>query len=191
VTPRARDALLGALRAHRPADAAETRDLRRFLDFVAAHPDPFDRRIVEGHLTGSAVVTSADGARVLLVRHRKLQRWLQPGGHAEPGERSGEEVALREAREETGLLELELHPRAPRPLDLDVHRFPARGTDPAHDHLDLRYHVVASGTRIVGHPEETDDVRWFTWDEAVSLDIDAGLRRALAKARNPEGFTRT
>jgi 8-oxo-dGTP pyrophosphatase MutT (NUDIX family) len=190
VTLSAREVLLGALRAHRPADAAETRDLRRFLDFVAAHPDPFDRRIVEGHLTGSAVVTSADGARVLMVRHRKLQRWLQPGGHAEPGERSGEDVALREAREETGLQGLELHPLAPRPLDLDVHRFPARGTEPAHDHLDLRYHVVAPGTRIVGDPVETDDVRWFTWDDALALDLDAGLRRALAKARHPAGFTR-
>lgn len=182
--------LVDALRRHRPADAAEARDRERFLEFVARHPDPFDRRIVEGHLTGSAVVMSGDGQCVLLVRHRKLQRWLQPGGHAEPGERSGEGVALREAREETGLVGLELHPMAPRPLDLDIHRFPARGADPEHDHLDLRYLVVAAGTQIVRHEGETDDIRWFGWDEAGGLDLDAGLHRALAKARQHETFTR-
>jgi 8-oxo-dGTP pyrophosphatase MutT (NUDIX family) len=181
--------LVDALRRHEPADAAEARDRERFLEFVARHRDPFDRRIAEGHLTGSALVTSADGQHVLLVRHRKLQRWLQPGGHAEPGERSGEEVALREAREETGLVGLELHPMAPRPLDLDIHRFPARGTEPEHDHLDLRYLVVAAATQIVRHEGETDDVRWFGWDEVGGLDLDAGLHRALAKARRHETFT--
>lgn len=181
--------LVHALRRHEPADAAEARDRERFLEFVGRHPDPFDRRIVEGHLTGSAVVMSGDGQRVLLVRHRKLQRWLQPGGHAEPGEGSGEQVALREAREEAGLVGLELHPMAPRPLDLDIHRFPARGADPEHDHLDLRYLFVAAGTQIVRQEDETDDVRWFGWNEAEDLDLDAGLRRALAKARQHETFT--
>jgi 8-oxo-dGTP pyrophosphatase MutT (NUDIX family) len=181
-------ALGEALRDHVPEDEKEARDRERFLAFLALHPDPFDRRIVEGHLTASAIVVAADGTRVLLVRHRKLQRWLQPGGHAEPGERTGEEVALREAREETGLVELRLHPVAPRPLDLDVHRFPARGRDPEHDHLDLRYLVVAEVTAIVGHPDETDDVRWFSWGRIEGLGLDSGLRRALAKARR-ETFT--
>src|SRR5919106_547396 len=85
----------------------------------------------------------AAGDRVLLLHHRKLGRWLQPGGHADPGESSGETVALREAREETGLAGLNLHPQAPRPFDVDVHDIPARGGEAAHQHLDLRYLVVA------------------------------------------------
>ena len=181
--------LLQQLRNHLPADEREEADRRRFVAFVARHPEPFDRGLREGHLTASAIVVSPDGGRVLLVRHRKLQRWLQPGGHAEPGERAGEEVALREAREETGILALQLHPMAPRPLDLDVHRFPARGQDPEHDHLDLRYLVVAAETRVARHTGETDDVRWFGWDELDGLDLDAGLRRALSKARRQGGFT--
>ena len=66
------------VRWHRPADAKEAADLAELLAFVERHPEPFDRGIAEGHLTGSAVVVSADGERVLLLHHRKLGRWLQP-----------------------------------------------------------------------------------------------------------------
>ena len=176
--------LLAALAAHRPADPREAADLLEISQFVAGHADPFDRRIPEGHLTGSAMVVSPDGDRVILLRHRKLKRWLQPGGHADPGESTGEAVALREAREETGIEGLTLHPAAPRPLDVDVHDIPARGREPAHLHLDLRYLVVApGGGALVRAPAESDDLRWFGWDELRGLDLDPGLRRALGKAR--------
>lgn len=175
-------ALARRLRAHRPEDEAEARDLARILEFVAGHADPFDRRIPEGHLTGSAFVVSGDGARVLLLHHRKLDRWLQPGGHGEPGDEGGESVALREVREETGL-KAELHPRAPRPLDVDVHDIPARPGEPAHEHLDLRYLVVAGPGPLTRAQDEAADLRWFGWDELDSLGLDEGLRRGLAKAR--------
>jgi 8-oxo-dGTP pyrophosphatase MutT (NUDIX family) len=179
-----RAALLHVLARHVPADDEEAGDVARVAAFVRAEARPFDRGIVSGHLTGSAVVVAADGRRVLLLRHRKLQRWLQPGGHADPGETRGEDVALREAREETGLEGLALHPTAPRPLDVDVHEIPARGADPAHLHLDLRYLVMApDGAATSRCLDETDDLRWFAWDELGALDLDQGLRRALAKAR--------
>jgi 8-oxo-dGTP pyrophosphatase MutT (NUDIX family) len=180
------------LARHRPADAAEAEDLRRIRDFVARQADPFDRRIAAGHLTGSALVVSAAGTHVLLVHHRKLERWLQPGGHADPGEASGEEVALREAREETGIAGLLLHPRAPRPLDVDVHEIPARDGEPAHEHLDLRYLVVAPETAaLVRAATESSDLRWFEWDELAALDLDPGLRRLLRKARALLGRARS
>jgi 8-oxo-dGTP pyrophosphatase MutT (NUDIX family) len=172
------------LRQHAPADAKEAADLAEIRAFIDRHPDPFDRRIVDGHLTGSAVVVSAAGDRVLLLHHRKLRRWLQPGGHAEPGERDGEVVALREAREETGIDGLELHPSAPRPLDVDVHPIPARGDEPAHRHLDLRYLVIAPDDAILRRlAAEARALRWFGWTELESLDLDSGLRRALRTAR--------
>ena len=176
------DALVSRLRAHRSEDAAEARDVARILEFVARHPDPFDRRIGEGHLTGSAFVLTADGQRVLLLHHRKLDRWLQPGGHADPGETSGEAVALREVREETGLENVHLHPAAPRPLDVDVHEIPARPGEPAHAHLDLRYLVVAGEGALTLAQEEAADLRWFGWDELEPLRLDPGLRRGLSKA---------
>lgn len=176
--------LARSLSAYRPADAREAADLLEIVQFVARHADPFDRRIAEGHLTGSALVVSRDGGRVLLLRHRKLQRWLQPGGHAEPGESSGEAVALREAHEETGIAALTLHPSAPRPLDVDVHEIPARGDEPAHLHLDLRYLVLAPRKATLARsPAESEDLRWFDWPELPALDLDPGLRRALGKVR--------
>ncbi len=172
------------LRGHAAVDAAEARDLAVIRDFVARHANPFDRRIVEGHLTGSAVVLCESGERVLLLHHRKLERWLQPGGHAEPGERSGAAVAMREALEETGLAGLRLHPGPPPLLDVDVHEIPARRDEPAHLHLDLRYLVLAPrAAEPRRQEEESADLRYFAWDELAALDLDPGLRRALAKAR--------
>ena len=172
------------LRRHRCADEQERRDCDRILSFIAAHADPFDRRIAEGHLTASALVLSRSGDRALLLHHRKLERWLQPGGHAEPGETSGESIALREALEETGVEGLALHPTAPRPLDLDVHAIPARSGEPAHEHLDLRYLVLAPGdAAITLNAEESRALRWFSWAEIEGLGLDTGLRRAFAKAR--------
>jgi 8-oxo-dGTP pyrophosphatase MutT (NUDIX family) len=177
--------LAPGLARHVPADEEEGKDLARILAFIGAHPKPFDRTIAEGHLTGSAVVIAQGGDRVLLLHHRKLGRWLQPGGHAEPGEQSGEAVALREAREETGISGLALHAEAPRPLDVDVHAIPAHGKDPAHEHLDLRYLVVApDAARAELKADESHAIRWFRWDELAGLGLDPGLLRALGKARS-------
>ena len=178
------EALADALRRHAPADEPEAHDRDRILAFVLRHECPFDRAIAEGHLTGSAITVSADGTRVLLLHHRKLDRWLQPGGHGDPDETTGEEVALREALEESGIRGLALHPTAERPLDVDVHDIPARGSEPAHEHLDLRYLVVAPPDAVISPAlAELHEIRWVPWGEVEALSPDPGLRRALAKAR--------
>ena len=90
----------------------------------------------------------------------------------------------REALEESGIVGLRLHPRAPRPLVVDVHDIPARGDEPAHQHLDLRYLVVAPAlARIAPELSELHEIRWVAWDETEPLAPDHGLRRALQKAR--------
>ena len=158
------------LAAHVAADPAEAADLAHIRAFVAAHHQPFDRGILQGHLTASAVIVSDDGDRVLLVHHRRLDRWLQPGGHGEPGETDGGQVALREALEETGVVGLVRHPSVSGALDVDVHRIPARGDVPEHDHLDLRYLVTAPpDAKLQRCTEETQDARWFTWDELAGV----------------------
>ena len=172
------------LDGHVCADAREAADLATIRAFVAAHDAPFARAHLEAHVTGSAFVVSHDGTRVLLVHHRRLDLWLQPGGHGEPGEHLAEDVALREAREETGIPTLHLHPSAPRPLDVDVHRIPERKHVPAHDHLDVRYLVAApADARIARDLAETRDARWFTWEELDALPTDLPFRRMADKAR--------
>jgi len=176
--------LAATLSRHLPADSKEAADLRTIVEFVSRHPRPFDRQIPEGHLTGSAFVVSTDGEHVLLLHHRKLGCWLQPGGHGDPGEQDGEQVALREAIEETGLAGLAPHPTASRPLDVDVHLIPARPGEPAHHHLDLRYLFVARDAGALRRAEaESNDLRWFAWDELPALGLDPGLERGLRKAR--------
>ena len=178
-----RTALVRSLLELAPADAEEAGDRDQIVAFVRRHERPFDRAIGEGHLTGSAITVSADGSHVLLLHHRKLDRWLQPGGHGDPGETTGEEVALREALEESGIEGLTLHPRAPRPLDVDVHDIPARGSEPAHQHLDLRYLVVAP-ERAQLLPELAELER----DPLGGLGRDGAARAgSRPEARAPQG----
>lgn len=179
----AREELERGLAALLPGDAKEALDRDRILGFVRRHARPFDRGIAEGHLTGSALVMSARGEGVLLLHHRKLDRWLQPGGHADSDERDGLAVARREAVEETGVVVDSRH-GVPRPFDVDVHRIPARGPDPEHDHLDLRYLFTADPARpLAPQVAETRAVRWFRTDEALAMPLDPGLLRMIRKAK--------
>lgn len=176
--------LVELLAAHHPADEKETADLRDMREFAVSLSAPFSREQWPAHFTGSAVVVTPDGAKVCLVMHAKLKRWLQPGGHADVvdgGEM--EKTALREAREETGC-EVELHPSAPRPIDVDVHVIPARKTEPEHRHLDVRYLVVAKNPDALAHdPNESHGAQWLSWDEALARADEAPTRRMLEKAR--------
>lgn len=175
------------LTSHSPADEHESRDRTRILDFCDRHPNPFDRAIAEGHLTGSAFVLDPAG-RLLLTHHRRLDIWVQLGGHSD-GERIAEDVAMREAREESGLRDLVFDDSlifpdgAPMLLDLDIHRIPARKSEPEHDHLDLRFLLrTRSPESIVADPGETKALEWVTIDEALRRG-DPGMRRALGRLR--------
>jgi 8-oxo-dGTP pyrophosphatase MutT (NUDIX family) len=176
--------LLTLLSSHPPEGAQERRDLSRMLELARTLASPFSREQVEAHFTASAVVVDPEGARVCLLHHGKLNRWLQPGGHVEPADDGVMEIAaLREAREETGC-EVALHPRAPCPLDVDIHRIPERKTDAAHDHLDVRFLVVAQNPDGLSHdPNESHGARWLSWDEALAHADEPALRRLLEKAR--------
>jgi 8-oxo-dGTP pyrophosphatase MutT (NUDIX family) len=177
------------LSAHRASEPREEQDRLRKVEFARRHSDTFDRAIPEGHFTGSGLVMADDGSRVLLLHHLKLHRWLQPGGHGESGETRGENVAAREVAEETGLMP-RLHPKAPRPFDVDIHRIPARKLDPEHDHLDLRYLFVAHPSEMLRAETPEDgtappvgpSLRWFEVADALAMDLDPGLKRMIRKA---------
>ena len=131
-----------------------------------------------GHLTGGAWLVSGDGARVLLTHHRKLDRWLQLGGHAD-GDPDLARVALREAEEESGLTGLEVEPAV---FDLDRHRIPARGDDAAHWHYDVRFVVHARDGEAFVVGEESFALAWRdVADIARDESADESLRRMARK----------
>lgn len=180
--------LLELLARHVPSDAKEREDLERMRAFATELPSPFSRSQPTAHFTGSAVVVDPSGERVVLIHHGKLKRWLQPGGHAETVDGGSMEAsALREAHEETGC-QVRLHPTAPRPLDVDIHRIPSRKDEPEHAHLDVRYLVVADNPEALVHdPNESSGAQWVGWADALERADEAPLRRMLEKARAAVG----
>jgi 8-oxo-dGTP pyrophosphatase MutT (NUDIX family) len=134
---------------------------------------PFDEDADPAHVTASAIVVGRRG--VVLHRHRRLHRWMQPGGHVDAGELAPE-AALRESVEETGL-ELAHPPTGAELLHVDVHPA-AKG----HVHLDLRYLLWAKDADPAPGPGESQDVAWFSWEEAEDL-ADEALVGALSAAR--------
>jgi 8-oxo-dGTP pyrophosphatase MutT (NUDIX family) len=149
-----------------------------FQEFLVAYADAFERTLEIGHFTGSAWLVSADGSRVLLTHHRKLDRWLQLGGHAD-GDADLARVALREAEEESGLDGLSAEPVI---FDLDSHRIPARGDDPEHWHYDVRYVVLAGANEAFIVGDESHDLAWRdVSDVAQDESADPSVRRMAWK----------
>ncbi len=152
---------------------------QRILDWIDTHDDALYRTCLDGHLTGSAVIIDPSRPATLLIHHKKLQMWLQPGGHAD-GEGDLSAVALREAEEETGITGL----RVLRPaIDLDIHGIPERGDEPSHLHLDVRYVVIAPAGAIADPDEiETMGASWVSPDDPDNLISTGELRRLVDRA---------
>lgn len=140
----------------------------------------FARERLAGHFTASCWLVDRTGTRVLLTHHRKLQRWLQLGGHAD-GDRDLPRVALREAQEESGLHGLRVDPEL---FDIDRHWIPERGDVPGHWHFDARYVVHADGDENFVVSEESLDLAWRGIDAiAQDADADVSLHRMAMKWR--------
>ncbi len=131
--------------------------------------NPFLRERLAGHFTGSAWLVSADGARVLLTHHRKLNRWLQLGGHAD-GVRDLAKVALTEAEEESGLTGLVLEDG--ELFDIDKHWIPERPDVPGHWHYDARYVVRSIGSEVFAISEESLALAWREVTDVANAAIE-------------------
>jgi 8-oxo-dGTP pyrophosphatase MutT (NUDIX family) len=174
--PGALAGLSGALEEYRRRDAAAAaaEGIDDFVALLADPADPFVRGRLAGHFTASAWLVDRRGRRVLLTHHRKLDRWLQLGGHAD-GDADLERVALKEAGEESGLAGLRVLPGI---FDLDRHLIPAHGGVPAHWHYDVRYVVVAEGGDAFA---VSDESHALAWRDIASLAVDAGADASLRR----------
>ncbi|MFJ4874733.1 NUDIX hydrolase [Streptomyces sp. NPDC088745] len=155
-------------------DQAELR--QQYLDHLAAHPDGMWKACTAGHLTASALVVDAERGRVLLTLHKKLKMWLQMGGHCESGDATVADAALREATEESGIKGLTLLPGGP--VRLDRHPIPA----PCHWHLDVQYAAIAPAGAVEAISDESDDLRWFAYDEVADV-ADESVVRLVERTR--------
>jgi len=159
-----------------PAPSPAQEELRlSYLEHLAAHPDGMWKPCAAGHLTASALVIDPVGGRVLLTLHRKLEMWLQMGGHCEPEDATPADAALREAREESGIARgLELLPGGP--VRLDRHHTPCAW------HLDVQFAAVAPEDAVARISDESLDLRWFRYDEVASV-ADESVVRLVEGAR--------
>jgi 8-oxo-dGTP pyrophosphatase MutT (NUDIX family) len=166
------ESLRQELRSHRAADEREALSINLFVTELDRLEDPLDRHADPTHVTASGIVVGDRG--VVLHRHRRLHRWMQPGGHLDAGETPAEAM-VRECAEETGL-SVHHPPDGPTLIHVDVH--PAAN---GHVHLDLRYLVWAPDEEPVPGPGESQEVAWFGWEEAIAV-ADEALVGALRSA---------
>lgn len=167
-------ALAAAFRRHAAAQPGQAAVVDAFIALLDDPVDPFRRERLAGHFTASAFLVDRRGERVLLTHHRKLGRWLQPGGHAD-GDRDLARVALREAEEESGLRDLRVEPVV---YDLDRHWIPEHRGVPGHWHYDVRYVVRAEGAEDFVVSGESLALAWRDVAAvAADADADPSLRR--------------
>lgn len=174
----------GALADWTAPDEAQTALREAFLAFLAARPDDACRRsCAAGHLTASALLLDHERRNVLLTLHPRVGRWIQLGGHCEPGDDTLVSAALREATEESGIEGLEIDPM---PLHLDVHRITCSLGVPTR-HLDVRFLVHAPPGAIERISEESRDLRWWPLDRLPSDADTIPLLVVLASERLTSG----
>lgn len=151
--------------------------------FAASTARPWSRATLAGHLTASAWVLDRTHMHAAMIHHRKLGRWLQPGGHIEDEDASWRAAAQREVTEEIGLTKFIARRDAGHLFDVDVHSIPARLDVPAHFHYDLRFLFVADfeATQSTGlklNADEAHDCRWFC---LANLANDPALEPSLRR----------
>lgn len=169
--------------------------LAELRNFIKSEPSCFLRECLLGHVTGSAFVVNSDFSKVLFTYHAKLKKWLQLGGHCD-GDFIVHNVAMREANEESGILNLEfidflnfpkiftsedLLQQTPVPFDIDIHIIPARINEPTHKHFDIRYLLIAKEDENIIISEESLDLKWIPINNVIQYTKEPSTLRQVEK----------
>jgi 8-oxo-dGTP pyrophosphatase MutT (NUDIX family) len=173
-----RQNLLSLVQHYKKSFPAEVSMPERLEQFVMDNADCFERSLLIGHVTGSAWILDKDKKKTLLTHHRKLNRWLQPGGHAD-GDSIVSRVAMREAQEESGLEDLNLVSN--EIFDIDIHLIPARKNEPEHYHYDCRFLIQCTGDEIYSVSDESHDLAWIPLVEIKKYTDEPSIMRMVDK----------
>jgi 8-oxo-dGTP pyrophosphatase MutT (NUDIX family) len=132
--------------------------------FYKKYENCFERSCVEGHFTASAWVVNGNNSAFLLMHHKKLDKWLQLGGHCD-GNEDVLSVAIKEVQEESGMKNIK--PLSDGIFDIDVHFIPAYKNIPPHKHLDVRFLLQADIGEILIKNHESIELRWFSRNDVL------------------------
>ena len=177
-----RQELLSLLREHRTRFMEELGYVQRAISYVEEHEDCFHRELWPLHVTGSAWVINPKRNRILMMHHKKHDQWFQPGGHAD-GDADIMRVAQKETSEETGIKPSQVVLLGPNVFDVDIHTIPAMGTDPQHEHIDIRFLVEIDDDLPVPGNDESHQVLWVDLYEATRYNNNRSTYRMLEKTR--------
>ena len=151
---------------------------QRFIDFIEKYEDCFSRENTYGHITGSCWLLDRTGEKTLLTHHRKLNMWLQPGGHCD-GDSDVTAVSLKEAIEETGIERWDFVDG--KIFDIDCHEIPARKDEPGHFHFDIRFAMICGESEKYTVSEESHDLAWVPLQDLQSYTKEESILRMARK----------
>jgi len=177
-----RQKVLKLLDTYKTAYMEEAAMVQRALHFALLHPDCFERSLEEGHFTGSAWVLNPAHTHTLMLHHRKLDLWLQPGGHAD-GDPDITRVVLKEVSEESGVDLTHIKLINEEIFDVDIHIIHANEFDPRHEHFDIRFLIELDDTLDLPGNEESHQIGWVPLDEVPQFNNARSFYRMLQKTR--------
>jgi 8-oxo-dGTP pyrophosphatase MutT (NUDIX family) len=164
-----RQHILELLDEYEEREPDEIEIIDAFREFILEHPDCFERSLKIGHLTASCWLWNHDQSAALFTLHKKLGIWVQLGGHAD-GNPNLLEVALKEAEEESGLLDI--IPLSEEIFHLDIHEIPARLNEPAHLHYDVRFVLQAQTDYPLVLNSESDELKWVSVEDIPDFELE-------------------
>lgn len=159
-------------------DQHQSRD--EIINFICNNENCFDRELNIGHITGSAWLLNKQGNKALLMHHAKLDKWLQPGGHAD-GNSDIISVAIKEAQEESGISSIELIYK--NIFDIDIHLIPKNSKEEAHYHYDIRFLLQVTSEEELKQNSESKELKWFSFEEISTFTKEESILRMNKKIK--------
>lgn len=169
--------LVAKVENYLPYDQTEKKMCDRLLQFITEHDNCFERFLLIGHVTASAWIINDQKQEVLLLHHKKLGKWLQPGGHCD-GNENVFEVAKKEVLEETGI---DVGMQKEEIFDIDIHLIPERKEIPAHEHFDIRFKFVLGESQAPIQNHESNELKWIPMATISTLTSEPSILRMVKK----------